>query len=357
MNKEQLRKIAANIIACRKNGLPLPGSHRKTGSDKLTEISRTEQIIRCFSKEELRLYKNDYRTIGLKEVEQASANNISIIFSDSPAFPPLLKHIYSPPDYIYVKGKSELLTSECIAIVGARKHTPYAGAALELIIPDLCRTGITVVSGMAYGIDSIAHKKVLENRGNTIGVNAAGLLHLYPAGNRSLTYDISEKGCIISEQPLHITPRPFHFPVRNRIISGISSGTLVVEAEFKSGSLITAGIALEQNREVMAIPGPITSPLSKGTNHLIINGATPITSAKEIADTLGIPYRKRAETVIELNSKEKKLLDLMVENKVISIDYMVEHLNLTVSEVVSTAMGMVLKNAITEEPGGYRKII
>lgn len=356
MEETHLRKIAANIIACGTSGLPV---NRKRSSCKQnnTDSDRTESIIKGFSTSQMHSYRTNYRKIAEEEIRTSYEMGIELIFKSSTKYPSLLRNIFSPPDYIYAKGNTDLLNRSGIAIVGARKCTSYSHQVLTSLIPPLCRSGLTIVSGMAYGVDSIAHRIALDNNGTTIGVNAGGLLKIYPSGNIRLTSAIASNGCIISELPLKVSPRPHHFPVRNRIISGITSGTVVIEAKIKSGSLVTAGIALEQNREVMAVPGSVLSPMSSGTNHLIKSGAAPVTSAEDIAEQLGIDLIENRDVDIELNSKEKKLLDLMVENKVISIDYMVEHLDLPVSEVVSIAMGMVLKNAVTEEPGGYRKII
>ncbi|MCK4890573.1 MAG: DNA-processing protein DprA, partial [Candidatus Aminicenantes bacterium] len=285
-------------------------------------------------------------------------NGIEIIFSDNEYFPPLLKEIFDPPDFIYVKGDREVLKDRMLAVVGSRKGSDYGRKTLLNIIPDISRENITIVSGMAYGIDSMSHREAIGCGGKTIGVNAGGLLHIYPSGNSSLIRNILANGCVVSEFPLEMEPRPHLFPIRNRIIAGMSQAILVVEAEMRSGSLITARLGLEQDRDIFSIPGKIDSPLCKGTNYLIQQGAKLITSSQDILIEYGIEIRKEKKIIpANLSPVEKKILDLMSGNGVNSINYFVESTENSVSQTISVLMGLVLKNLITEEDGGFKRII
>ncbi len=198
------------------------------------------------------------------------------------AFPPLLKQISDPPLLLYALGDPARLNAPQIAIVGSRNPTPYGRRVASLLAASLSRCGIGIVSGLALGIDAAAHAGALDNHGFTIVVAAHGLNHVYPRRHRELAARILENGVLVSEYPPGVPPRRFHFPQRNRIISGLSLGTLVVEATVRSGSLITARSALEQNREVFAIPGPIHSPLSRGTNDLIRQGAKLVECVEDV---------------------------------------------------------------------------
>jgi DNA processing protein len=202
----------------------------------------------------------------------------------------------------------------------------------------------------------MAHRLAIRENAGTIGINAGGLLHLYPPGNMALIKKIIDHGGIISEFPLEVIPRPFLFPIRNRIIAGISRAVLVVEAALRSGSLITARLALEQNRDVMAVPGNIDSPLSQGTNYLLQQGAKLISSAADLLLEFGLSCPARHKIEAALSFKEKKILDLCGENDVKGIDFLVEALDLSTAEIISLLMGLVLKNLLIEEADGYRRI-
>jgi DNA processing protein len=190
-----------------------------------------------------------------------------------PHFPPLLREIYDPPVALFVRGRLELLASTMLGVVGTRRPTTYGTAAAEHLAADLARAGLAIVSGMARGIDTAAHKGALAAEGNTLAVLGCGVDLVYPAENRKLAAEIAEKGALLSEFPMGTAAYPQNFPVRNRIVSGMSLGVLVVEGAEYSGSSITARLALDQGREVFAVPGNITSKMSWGPNLLIKQGA------------------------------------------------------------------------------------
>ena len=197
-----------------------------------------------------------------------------------------LKEIYLPPIVLFYKGELSLLNERLVALVGSREHSNYAKQCTKTIVQDLVQKKIGIISGLAKGVDSLAHLECLKDDGKTIAVIGSGLDVVYPPENANLYKEIGEKGLIISEYPLGSRPLKFHFPYRNRIIAGLSHGVCVIEAKEKSGSLITANIALSENREVFAIPGSIFSSHSKGTNQLIEAGACLVSSAETIDNNL-----------------------------------------------------------------------
>lgn len=220
-----------------------------------------------------------------KELNLLSKTKYKIITLTDADYPPLLKEIPDPPPFLYVHGHLSH-THTSIAVVGSRNATSYGISTTQKLCSDLASLNVTIVSGMARGIDTAAHQGAIEGSGKTISVLGSGLENIYPAENRDLFHQISENGAVISEFPLFAEPDARNFPVRNRIISGISLGTVVVEASKKSGSLITARIAAEQNREVFAIPGSIQSFKSIGTHTLIKQGAKLVEHAQDIMEEL-----------------------------------------------------------------------
>lgn len=227
-----------------------------------------------------------------REMQKLVQNNIWTITDDDSSYPPSLKEISSPPAVLYGRGeKTALATPHTVAVVGTRRPTPYGIEATEAVVAGLAPAGVTVVSGLATGIDTKAHKTALEHRGVTVAVLGSGVdpMSLFPPENRGLSERIAVSGgAVISEYAPGTPAVKEHFPMRNRIIAGISQGTLVVEAREKSGALITARLALEENRDVFAIPGSIFSAASHGPNRLIQQGAKPVHSAQDIFEELGI---------------------------------------------------------------------
>ncbi|MFH0951560.1 MAG: DNA-processing protein DprA [bacterium] len=204
-------------------------------------------------------------------------------------YPQLLSQIYDPPAILYARGNRFLLNQPTLAIVGSRQHSPTAPLIINQLLPELIMAGLTIVSGLAIGIDALAHQATLSCQGQTIAVLGSGLddQSIYPRSNYQLTQAILQQGgLLLSEHLAGSKSQPWHFPRRNRLISGLSLGVLIIEAALPSGSLITAKHALEQGREVMAVPGSITSAQAAGTNYLIQQGAGIITSAQDILDQL-----------------------------------------------------------------------
>ena len=355
-NEGQLKRISFHLLTFKN---PKARQHVLRNNVKIADFFRLEprqlEVTGLFP-DEIKAVRERNWTAAEKEVARLKKNNIEIIFSDDKDYPPLLAEIYDPPDLIYFTGNREILAKTKLAVVGSRRGSAYGQAALNRILPECCQAGLVIVSGMAYGIDSMAHRLAVRENTGTIGINAGGLLHLYPPGNMALIKKIIDQGGIISEFPLDVVPRPFLFPIRNRIIAGIAQAVLIVEAALRSGSLITARLALEQNRDVMAVPGNIDSALSQGTNYLLQQGATLISSAADLLLEFGLSSPARHKIEVSLSVKEKKILDLCGENEVKGIDFLVDALDFSPAETISLLMGLVLKNLIVEEAGGYRRI-
>ena len=252
-------------------------------NERTEGIFTLEAIHQELSLDEIDWLRNtDFASLELQYQKEA----IHFLMYEDALYPKRLKEIYLPPVVLFYKGRLELFNRLSIGIVGARNHTPYSKEALEYILPDILERKVSIISGLARGVDSLAHQLTLDLNGETIAVIGNGINICYPKENQSLYDAIGKKGLILSEYPLDSSPLKFHFPYRNRIIAGLSHGLCVIEAKLHSGSLITANVALSENRQVFALPGNITSEYSKGTNELITAGAFPIRNANDILDFL-----------------------------------------------------------------------
>ncbi len=225
--------------------------------------------------------------------QKALASGAAIVPLADPRYPALLREIFDPPVLLFARGNTALLDSLQIAVVGTRRATPYGAAVSERLSFDLAQAGLTITSGMARGIDTAAHRGALEAGGNTIAVLGCGVDVIYPAENRPLATTIAERGLLVSEFPMGAPGYPQNFPIRNRIISGLSLGVLVVEGAQYSGSAITARLAMEQQREVFAVPGSIMSKLSWGPNLLIKDGAKLVQDWNDVVVELPVEARQR----------------------------------------------------------------
>ena len=255
--------------------------------------------------------------------------NFIIIKKEDKAYPKLLGTITNPPEILYCIGDTSLLESRSLAVVGSRKCSEYGKTTAMRIGEAAAHNNITVVSGMAKGIDSFAHLGALKAGGKTIAVLGCGVNICYPKENRKLYEQIASEGLLVSELPPDAEPRPYTFPQRNRIISGISEAVAVVEAGTGSGALITAEIAAAQGREVFAVPGNINSQYSLGTNKLLTDGATPIAVIDDIFIGMGIkPALSRSETE-SLGRDEEQVYRLIKENGEVTVDFICRALNKT----------------------------
>jgi len=281
-------------------------------------------------------------------------------------YPPLLKEIYDPPLALYLRGDPDVLCSLQIGVVGSRRPTPDGRRNTRELAGQLARLGVTVTSGLASGLDSEAHQAALVAGGRTVAVLGSGLNIIYPAKNRKLAQMVIENGALISELPPDYGPRPVNFPRRNRIISGLSVGTLVVEATARSGSLITARLAAEQGREVFAVPGSIHNPLSVGCHDLIREGAKLVENVEDILEEIGplahITVNTRQDhhgdvkKIKELDESSKLLLD-NIGSQPVSIDFLVAETHMAANFISARLLNMELSGVIESVPGGkYKRV-
>jgi DNA processing protein len=292
-----------------------------------------------------------------KDIDQAAEKGYAIVTFQDEVYPALLKQIPDPPPVLFVHGRLEKPFCP-IAVVGSRKATNYGLTTTHRLCTDLAERGATVVSGMARGIDTAAHQGALAGKGRTIAVLGSGLNQIYPAENRKLFQQIAENGCVVSEFFMDAAPEPHHFPMRNRVISGMSLGTVVVEAARNSGSLITARLAAEQNREVFAVPGSIHAATAKGTHDLIKQGAKLVEEADDILDEIA-PQLARPETgagltghpaLPPLTEPELKVLSAM-DVYPVHIDPLARRLEMRIGELAAVLSQLELKGAVRQEAG------
>jgi len=252
-------------------------------------------------------------------MEGIERDGISIVTIDDDEYPRLLREIHLPPPVLFVCGAFAEVDVSAVAIVGTRQISPYGRAITEEIAAGLARSGVTVVSGMAIGVDGVAHQAALEAGGRTIAVLGSGLRRLYPAEHRRLAERIAERGAVISDYPPDTKPDARNFPPRNRIISGLSRGVVVTEAPEKSGALITVDFAADQGRDVFAVPGPVGASKSAGCNQLIRTGAALVRSAQDVLHDLGIGATiepRVVQTPLPLDDNERSILDALSDEPV-----------------------------------------
>ncbi len=297
------------------------------------------------------------------EIQRAGDLGCRIITFNDPEYPSLLRHIHDPPPYLYVRGR--LATFENgIAVVGARKASSYGMAVAQRLAGELSMMGWTIISGMARGIDTSAHKGAIDVAGRTVAVMGSGFAEIYPPENRVLFNRICEQGAVISEFPVQESPNAYNFPARNRIISGMTLGTVVVEASSKSGSLITARLAAEQGREVFAVPGSIHSHTSEGTHNLLKQGAKLVTTAEDIIEEFprfqGRATGRSVDTAtrgpvgasVGLTLDQASLLK-MIDAYPVHIDDLCRRAGMDIGRLSGLLLNLELKGLIYQRPGKY----
>jgi len=305
--------------------------------------------------------RQNLKTLANNEIARAAARNISIIACNDPRYPALLQNIHNPPPVLYVLGNPDVLNGKGIGIVGSRAATHYGRSIAEQMANSLARQGFAIISGMALGIDTAAHKGALAAAGRTVAVLGCGLDIIYPPGNHKLYMDIASSGAVVSEYPLGTQPNNFRFPARNRIISGLSLGVVVVEAANRSGSLITASLALEQGREVFAVPGRIDSVKSAGTHTLLQQGAKLVHSVNDIVEEFlhAEPLENQGDTdhekseeepVSQLNREEAALLAYL-DVYPRTIDEIVRESGFTSQKTSELLLLLELKGMVEPLPG------
>lgn len=296
-----------------------------------------------------------------KEWQKMENGGILMIDKNDDRYPSSLKEIPQPPHALYVRGELPAENEFCVAIVGPRKYSSYGKQSCEKITAELAGYGATIISGLALGIDAIAHQTALDNGAKTIAVLGTGIddATIYPAQNFNLAKNIlKDGGAIISEFAPQTPGMPHHFPMRNRIVSGISRGVVVIEAGEKSGSLITATYALEQNREVFAVPGQIFSDNSKGTNNLIKQGAKIATSAQDILEEFNMsisPEETKINHEKNLSDDEKNIFNLLADDPQ-ELDALAKTANISIAKFNSILTMMELKGIIKNQGGKIYRI-
>lgn len=285
-----------------------------------------------------------------------------VISMGDPRYPCLLHTIYDPPPILYARGEIDLLQQAQLGIVGSRKASPHGVRAARGLSADIVRAQMHVCSGLAVGIDHAAHRAALDAGGKTTAVMASGLDIIYPARHRSIAEEIVDSGCLLSEFPPGCKPLQYRFPKRNRIISGLSLGILVVEAALRSGSLITARTAMEQGREVFALPWSIFHPGGRGCLGLIRQGVKMVQDIEDILEELGPLYQCQTEmavsvedatrSAVELNPMAKRVLGL-VGSESITVDEIVQHSDISVSGVLSALSDLEVEHLIERSDSGY----
>ncbi len=287
------------------------------------------------------------------ELEKLDRLNVTILTWDSPDYPSLLRQVANPPPILYIRGQLTPADDWSLAVVGTRRATTYGKECTRLLASGLAENNITVVSGLAYGIDTEAHSTALKAGGRTLAVLGNGVDHFYPPENKKLAQAIIENGALISEYPLGTRPESGNFPRRNRIISGLSLGVLIVEGAIQSGARITADYALEQGRDVFAVPGSILRTGGGGPNHLIQNGATLVTKIEDILEELNlmmVSQHVEARAIIPDNETEATLLQNLSAEPV-HVDDLGRLTGLTASEISSALTIMELKGMVRQVGG------
>ena len=321
---------------------------------KLLEVDGVDKILA-----EKILHHQDVQ-FALTQLNLANKNEATFVSFWDAAYPESLKTTFDPPVLLHLKGKLLPEDTISLAVVGTRNPSNYGAQVTEQMTRELVRAGFVIVSGLARGVDTIAHRTALRAGGRTVAVLGSGLDFIYPAENRRLAAEIENSGALVTEFPFGTKPDAPNFPKRNRIISGLTLGTLVVEAGPKSGALITAAFALEQGREVFAVPGPITSVRSTGTNRLIQDGARLVQTVDDILQELEPRLRSLrklelghpARPELRLSGDEKRLFEALTTEPQ-HIDLLSQKLGMSSSEALSILLTLELKDLIKQLPGAY----
>jgi DNA processing protein len=267
-----------------------------------------------------------------------------------------LQAIHDPPRYLYIRGngEAELLARPAVAIVGARACSPYGAQVARMLGRELAAAGLVVVSGMARGVDAEAHRGALDAGGHTVAVLGCGIDRDYPAAHAELARRICESGLVVSEYEPGVEPAPWRFPARNRIIAGLTAATVIVEARERSGALITADFALEDGREVFAVPGEITSALSAGTNRLLQQGAAPLTCAEDVLEVFGLAVSQRPP--VKLGAPARSVLERLGDGAA-SADELGRATRLTPAKTAVALAELELAGLAAEAGGQYRVVM
>ena len=306
-----------------------------------------------------KILSDKYRGWATTEMKKSEKLGINLVAYGTPEYPSTLSEIHDPPAVLYVRGQIETLDTTAVAIVGTRRCTRYGRETAKRIAGELTAVGIVVTSGLALGIDTEAHTGTIEASGRTVAVLGTGVDAIYPSENIKLAEKIVKSGALVSEFPLGTKPRRENFPRRNRIISGLSRGVLVVEAPLRSGALITARTATEQGREVFAIPGRIDNPVAEGANSLISDGAKLTRSAAEILEEIApqlvgrlfAPMSEKQDPVAVNLQEKEEIVYKVLEKDPVTLDTIVSETGLEPAEVSGALLKLQLKQLVEQLPG------
>ncbi len=364
-------QILRNLIAL----TLIPGLGSRRVKHLIQECEDLERIF-SLSKTQLRSYEGigeasalamlsfkDWHLVN-EVIEQTEKTGARIITMADPEYPELLKQIYDPPILFWIKGNAEALSKPGVAVVGTRNATTYGKKQAVKISTALAREGLCIFSGLAYGIDTIGHQSALKEGASTVAVLGSGINNLYPKSNAEIANEIVESGgAVISEFPPDTVPDAGNFPARNRIVSGLSLGTVVIESGIKGGSMITAELALDQNREVFAIPHSLDSPSGTGCNYLIKKGAAklvqvvddilvelPISTYSKMAEITATEERIKSWHDFELDDLSKKICEEL-EKEAVQIDNLAEKLNLNTSQLLVVLLQLEMQDIVIQKAG------
>jgi DNA processing protein len=355
-------------------GLGVRGAHRLVehfGSPQAAYMASLTELESCGIP--ARVAQSIFAQAGLKEaardLEASAKAACQVVAYSSDDYPPRLKQIADPPLVLYVRGDVKVLSRYALAIVGTRRPTAYGGQVAQRLARDLAQRQLVIVSGLARGIDSAAHRGALEAAGKTVAVLGSGIDVIYPRENKRLAEQVAECGALISEFPPGTSPAPENFPIRNRTISGLALGVVVVEAAEYSGSLITARLALEQNREVFAVPGNITSAQSFGPNHLIKQGAKLVDEWMDVVEEFPAEIRMQLLPPVEasdeaaaepqtgslfeqsLTPDQKAVFDVLRADQPLFVDAILTSASIPQPRVMTALLELEMAGVIRQLPG------
>jgi len=366
MNEELLYQIALTLI---------PGIGAVQAKQLLEHFGNASSILKARTKElsaiegigviKAKSIKdwNNFKEAE-SEMEFCQKHHINPLFINDPAYPQRLLNCYDPPTMLYYRGNANLNNSKIISIIGTRTNSEYGKRITEQLVEGLREYNVLIVSGLAFGIDAIAHKAALQNGLPTIGVLAHGLDQLYPPQHKQLAKDMLAEGGLLTEFRKETLPDKYNFPKRNRVVAGISDATIVIETAIKGGSMITAELAYNYNRDLFAIPGKITDAKSAGCLKLIQqNKAILLTDTTQLLEVMGWEEKKKhtpkpqRELFIDLTEDEKILLTILKEKETVHIDELCIKSNINSSSVAAAILSLELQNVILSMPGKMYKLL
>ncbi len=359
--KRQLRWLELNYLvsegllsARRAISLMEAGGDLFHSDEVLSEAARLRPAARQ------KLQSGELRAQAEAELEKLTKKEYTLLPFEDARYPRHLREIVEPPPVLYCLGRPDILNWAAVAVVGSRRPSGYGRVMADRLSEALAACGLVVTSGLARGVDTLAHRGALRS-GRTVAILGSGLENIYPRENRMLAEKIAETGAVVSEFPLDSEPLSFHFPLRNRVISGLSLACLVIEASLKSGALITARLAADQGREVLAVPGPVDSELSQGTNLLIKQGAKLVESVEDILMELPPPWKEAAlsrlaekkNSAPELKGREKEVYQALPGTSLIHIDDLSDKIQISVAELLTVLLALEMKDLVVQEAGKF----